>query len=300
MADEVPDYSSTLEKVRKGHWQRTYTKTGVTADLHAGFNSLWLDLTDLQFVEGMKMQIGEKGDFLREDDNYSETQTATAKGHLDNSSLHFIEKQAGEPWAINKVDVFLRFERAWNDPPAKKMVQTGEGLNVEWKESDETRTLGECQMGSISHSYMPGGMPGYDELIALDLRVPRDFLPKVRYAAANPERVGRIRLSVQAKIFEEGVQGAFAEPWHHLDFMVEPKSYQEAYVTNLLFYSVKTLPTPIAANDEEEDRRPLAVKAADVPTHAVPSTSYGPQVVKLLTYCVWALAAIAVMLLFRR
>jgi hypothetical protein len=303
MADDQTDYASTLEKVGEGHWRRTYKKDGLTADLEWRFHHLWMDLTDFQFVQGMSMEVV-GASALADKDSYAESELATAKGHLDNASLHFIQKIDDEPWRINTLDVTLRFERAWNDPPIKKWKPAGEGLNEMFKlvESDEAWTIGESQMGSIWHNENRAGLPEFNELVALSLRVPRDFLPKVREVAAHPERAGRIRLGVWAKLFEEGAQGAFASPWDHLDFMLEPEGHAPAYAANLLFYSAKALPTPRAQEDDDSDDldpRPLALKAADAPAPAQ-VTTYGQEIVKALTYCAIALGAIALILLFKR
>jgi len=284
---EAKDYSSTVERVEPGHWRRTYTKDGMTVDLKEEFHSLWFDLTDVSFVQSMSMEVGGVG-FFRTEDSYREGEYVTAKGHLDRTSLEYIDKQEGDPWRIGQVDVLLRFERAWNDPPIQK-------YNSKGKKTEETWTLGESQAGSLWTVDGPSLPHDRNEPFqSLNLKIPRDFLPKLKEAAEHPEKVGRVRMGVMVKLFEEGAQGAFSRPGDHLDFMIDRENQALAYLQEFSIESAAALPSP--KKQVEDDglsyRPPIAEPPAPPPT-------YGKEIALGLKLCCAALVAIAVVLFLK-
>lgn len=293
MAHEEADHSSILERIEPGHWRRTYKKDGLTTDLYAKFCYMWFDLSDFIFEEGMTMTLKGVGSLFEDGDSYQETVRATAKGLIDNASLEYIDRQEGDPWRINTVDVTLRFERAWGDPPQKK-------FNLEGAETDETWTLAESMAGyllPVNGKLLP---PDREPYLHLELKVPNDFLPKIKEAMAQPGRIGRIRLGTMIKVFEESVQAAFAEIGDHLDYMIDRKHPSPAYLTSLSFGTLANLSDSTAKPDvslADEIASPLPTSRPAAATSTAPN--FTKEIAQSLKWCAMALAVIAAILLFK-
>jgi hypothetical protein len=191
---------------------------------------------------------------------------------------------------MQTVDIVLRFERMWNDPPLKKW----EGL----KETDEPMTLGESQAGQLM-VVDPKCRDDGEAPLSLELSVPRDFLPKVREAIAAPGHVARVRLQFIAEVFEDSAQAAFADWRDHCTYEIDRKFASRAYLGHLAFHFGPIRPSAKQAVRQEDELTELPTPiATDGPRPPLVPT-YGKEIARALTFCGYALAAIAVILLFK-